>query len=117
MDIKVYAEDMRSFWFGLTSAFAFFALVGCVQTDEQRLEDVRPGCVNEKVKESGYTEDFALLMCEGEALVFGSDVKPDYRSEIDEAENRISRSLEAFKAFAKCLERWDFSPPVGECAG
>ena len=47
--------------------------------------ETRVGCVEEKIQDDGYTEEFAQDICEGEYYMYGED-KPQYEVELDELE-------------------------------
>lgn len=78
---------------------------------------VRDGCIEDKIENGKYTEDFARTLCEGEYAMYG-----DERPPMDEALDELNDSVEDFNDSVEnledsfnCLESLNYSDPYGIC--
>ena len=60
--------------------------------------ETRDGCVEEKIREDGYTREFAQDICEGQYYMYGDD-KPQYEVELEELEADLEE-------WSNDLEEW-----------
>lgn len=67
----------------LLTLLSLLVTTSCFETPEERQQNVRPGCVKEKMRENGYTEEYALGVCEGQAYMYGNNQRPQYEIELD----------------------------------
>ena len=108
------------------STFALCALLilvsACAGTYEEREKNVRPGCVDDQIRDNDVSRSLALVICEGEALLFGTDSAPDYEKIFDDLKENVDESLNAaedlsdeYRAWLNCMEEKSRDSSIESC--
>ena len=65
--------------------------------------EVRDGCIEENMQDSGFTEEFARSVCESEFEIYGNK-RPPIDQAIDDFEDEVS--------VFECMAKFDFDPAM-----